>query len=104
MPQSIALDAKSPANAVAHRVDDPPGRHEVADALSHVGPSVIGSRIPDSSSTGIITMLMTGAMTSSLLVVSASALEAAAQARADEQGEQRCRGRRRRRTPRMPIT
>ena len=41
---------------------------------------VIGSRIPESSSTGIITMLMTGAITSSLLVDSASALEAAAQA------------------------
>ena len=47
---------------------------------SHSGPRVIGSRIPESSSTGIITMLMTGAITSSLLVVSASALDAAAQA------------------------
>src|SRR4051812_29712213 len=34
---------------------------------NQAGPSVIGSRIPDRSSTGIITMLMTGAITSSLL-------------------------------------
>lgn len=47
---------------------------------SQSGPIVIGSRIPESSSTGIITMLMTGAITSSLLVVSASAFDAAAQA------------------------
>ena len=47
---------------------------------SHPGPSVIGSRMPLSSSTGIITMLITGAITSSDLVVNASALEAAAQA------------------------
>ena len=47
---------------------------------SQSGPSVIGSRIPESRSTGIITTLMTGAMTSSLLVVSARALDAAAQA------------------------
>ena len=47
---------------------------------SHIGPSVIGSRIPDSNSTGIITMLMTGAMTSSLLAVRASAFDAAAHA------------------------
>ena len=40
----------------------------------------MGSRIPESSRTGIITMLMTGAITSSLLVVSASAFDAAAQA------------------------
>ena len=46
---------------------------------SQSAPSVIGSRIPLSSRTGIITMLMTGAITSSLLVVSASALDAAAQ-------------------------
>jgi hypothetical protein len=47
---------------------------------SHPGPIVIGSRIPDSRSTGIITMLITGAITSSLLVVSASAFDAAAHA------------------------
>ena len=36
--------------------------------------------MPESSSTGIITMLMTGAMTSSLLVVRARALDEAAHA------------------------
>ncbi len=47
---------------------------------SQSGPIVIGSRMPDSSSTGIITTLITGAITSSDLVVRANALEAAAQA------------------------
>ena len=41
---------------------------------------VIGSRIPLSSSTGIITMFTTGAITSSLLETSARAFDAAAQA------------------------
>ena len=47
---------------------------------SQPGARLIGSRIPDSSRTGIMTTLMTGAITSSLFVVSASAFEAAAQA------------------------
>ena len=47
---------------------------------SQSAPSVIGSRIPLSSRIGIITTLMTGAITSSLLVAIASALEAAAHA------------------------
>src|SRR5690349_18314047 len=47
---------------------------------SQPGPMVIGRRMPESSSTGIITMLMTGAITSSLLTVSANASDDAAQA------------------------
>ena len=47
---------------------------------SQLGPIVIGRRMPESSSTGIITMLMTGAMTSSLLTVSANAFDDAAHA------------------------
>lgn len=48
--------------------------------FSHAGPSVIGSRMPDSSRIGISSMLRTGAITSSLLVVSARAFDAAAHA------------------------
>jgi len=47
---------------------------------SQPGLIVIGSRLPDKSSTGIITILITGAITSSILVVSASALDAAGHA------------------------
>lgn len=47
---------------------------------SHCGPRVIGSRMPDNRSTGIITMLITGASTSSLFVVRARAFDPAAQA------------------------
>ena len=80
MPHIIAEVAKSPTKLSRTASTIQRNGMKSLAASSQAGPSVIGSRIPLSSSTGIITMLMTGAITSSLLVVSASALEAAAQA------------------------
>src|SRR3954468_12334384 len=95
VPHQVASAASRSAQAVPQRIDEVPKlpANESRTALttylngirslrfcSQGGPMVIGSRMPLSSSTGIITMLMIGAITSSLLVVSASALEAAAQA------------------------
>ena len=89
MPQSDRDAGEVAGEGVAHGVDDVPDRHEVAGPLQpgrRRASSAAGSR--ESSSTGIITMLMTGAITSSLLVVSARALDAAAQAPPTQQGEQ----------------
>ena len=79
-PTASSLVAKSPAKVSRTASTIQRNGMKSLTRCSHSGPSVIGSRIPESSRTGIITMLMTGAITSSLLVVSASALDAAAQA------------------------
>ena len=65
-PHTIGEVAKSPANEVRTASTTQRKGIQSLAASSQSGPIVMGSRIPESSSTGIITMLMTGAMTSSL--------------------------------------
>ena len=79
-PQPSALAVKSPRKLLRTASTTCLVGITLATFCSHSGPSVIGRRMPDSSSTGIITMLMIGAMTSSLFVVRASAFDDAAQA------------------------
>ena len=89
-PHTIGEVAKSPANEVHTASTTQRKGIESLAASSQSGPIVMGSRIPRAASTGI-TMLMTGAMTSSLLVVRPQARGRGAGA-ADEQREEYAEG------------